>query len=240
MTALRLIAAVLAVVVSFFCDASPAIARTAVQHVAGTTIEGLAKPALRAVRLDRDATLSPVSRIPDQTVPAGALALVAQSAIVTPSYVNVPVEMDVDGRYLRTVFVGYRVVRYVRTAVASRDLVAGTVLASDDLEVARIPFTGQRPNGMQALIGRKIVATFRAGAPVFIEETQSNQIVKAGASVVLIVRDAGVSVVADVVARTGGGLGDEVNIYNPQTNKTLTGTVVGPDRVELNLSGGTL
>ena len=56
---------------------------------------------------------------------------------------------------------------------------------------------------------------------------------------VLIVHDDGVSVVADVVARTGGGLGDQVSIYNPQTNKTLSGTVIGPDRVELNLSGDT-
>jgi flagella basal body P-ring formation protein FlgA len=57
---------------------------------------------------------------------------------------------------------------------------------------------------------------------------------------VLIIHDGGVDVVADVVARSSGGLGDQVALYNPQTNKSLSGTVIGPDRVELDLSGGTL
>jgi flagella basal body P-ring formation protein FlgA len=43
---------------------------------------------------------------------------------------------------------------------------------------------------------------------------------------------------ADVVARTGGGLGDSVTVYNAETNKLLSGTVTGPDRVELVLPGG--
>ena len=144
-----------------------------------------------------------------------------------------------DGKYLRTVFVGYRIQQWVRTAVAAHDLVPGTVLAANDLTTARIPYVGQHTNSESVLVGRKIVSAFRAGSPVYIEQTVTNQIVKPGASVVLIVHDDGVSVVADVVARTGGGLGDQVSIYNPQTNKTLSGTVIGPDRVELNLSGDT-
>ena len=69
--------------------------------------------------------------------------------------------------------------------------------------------------------------------------TKLISLVKAGNTVTLIVDNDGVRVAADVVARTSGGLGDEVSVYNPQTNKTLSGTVVGPDRVELNLSGET-
>lgn len=229
--------AVAAVFAAFAHAALPACAAIAVERVSGTAFESLAKPVAHSVRLTGDSALIPAFRIPDQSVPSGRLSLVAQSAIMTPSYVNVPIEIDVDGRYLRTVFVGYRVQQYVKTAVATHDLVPGTVLSAGDIAIERIPFAGQRSNGAQALVGRKIVAAFRAGSPIFIEQTQTNEIVKPGASVVLIVRDSGVSVVADVVARTGGGLGDEVNIYNPQTNKTLTGTVVGPDRVELNLSG---
>ncbi len=101
-------------------------------------------------------------------------------------------------------------------------------------------FTGQRTNGTEVLVGRRIIAAIRAGAPVTIESTRVDQIVKAGNTVTLIVDNNGVRVAADVVARTSGGLGDEVSLYNPQTNKVLSGTVVGPDRVELNLSGGTL
>lgn len=232
-------AAAVTVLAMLNCVPLPACAQTATQRIAGKRIEALAKPLLAGVRLTGDATLVAAFPIPDQTVPAGSVSLSVQTPMTTPSFVNVPVEVDVNGKYLRTIFVGYRVQQWVRTAVAAHDLVPGTVLSANDLAMARVPYTGQHANSTDVLVGRKIVSAFRAGVPVAIEQTLTNQIVKPGASVVLIVNDGGVSVVADVVARTGGGLGDEVSIYNPQTNKTLSGTVIGPDRVELNLSGDT-
>jgi flagella basal body P-ring formation protein FlgA len=214
-------------------------AQAATQRVNGKRIEHLAKPAADNVSLQGDAALVQAFTILDQIVPAGTLSLSVGTALVNPSYVNVPVEIDVDGKFLRQVFVGYRVQQYVKTAVAAHDLVPGTVLTADDVRMARVPFSGQRLNSAQVLIGRRVVGATRSGATIAIESTQTNQIVKAGNSVVLIVHDGGVSVVADVVARTSGGLGDEIQLYNPQTRKTLSGIVVGPDRVELDLSGDT-
>ncbi|MGC2131197.1 MAG: flagellar basal body P-ring formation chaperone FlgA, partial [Candidatus Aquilonibacter sp.] len=130
--------------------------------------------------------------------------------------------------------------RYVETAVATHDLLPGDVLTAADLKMARMVFVGQRTNGTTALIGRRVISAVRSGAPIIIESTQTNEIVKAGNTVTLIVDNDGVRVAADVVARSSGGLGEHVSVYNPLTNKTLTGTVVGPDRVELNLSGETL
>jgi flagella basal body P-ring formation protein FlgA len=207
------------------------------QRVNGARFEHLAKPVANNVALQGDAALIQAYTIPDQIVPAGELTLAVGTALVNPSYVNVPIEIDIDGKFLRQVFVGYRVQQYVKTAVASHDLVPGTVLSADDVKMARVPFTGQRLNSAEVLVGRRVVAATRSGATIAIESTQTNQIVKAGNSVVLIVHDGGVSVVADVVARTSGGLGDEIQIYNPQTRKVLSGTVIGPDRVELDLSG---
>lgn len=236
---IRFAAAALAVsaFATFVCGPLPACASTAAQRIEGNRIEALAKPLAARIPLTGNATLVAAFPIPDQTVPAGSVSLVAGTPMATPSYVNVPVEVDLNGKYLRTIFVGYRVQQWIRTAVAAHDLVPGTVLGASDLTIARVAYSGQRVNGMQTLVGRKILGAIRAGAPVSIEQTLTNQIVKPGASVVLIVHDGGVSVAADVVARTGGGLGDQISIYNPQTNKTLSGTVIGPDRVELNLSG---
>jgi flagella basal body P-ring formation protein FlgA len=232
-------AATLLLALAFFgCEAAARAAAT--QVLSGARFESLAAPISKAVRLDGDAALVQSYRIPDQVVPLGRVSLVVQSAIVTQSYVNVPVEVDLDGRFLRQIFVGYRVERYVQTAVATHDLLPGAVLAASDLKMSRMVFTGQRTNGTGALVGRRVISAARAGAPVTIEGTQVDQIVKAGNTVTLIVDNDGVRVAADVVARTSGGLGDHVSVYNPMTNKTLTGTVVGPDRVELNLSGETL
>jgi flagella basal body P-ring formation protein FlgA len=234
------LAAALLLTLAFFGSQAGAARAAAMQVLSGARFESLAAPISKGVHLDGDAALVQSYRIPDQVVPLGRATLVVQSAIVTQSYVNVPVEIDLDGRFLRQILVGYRVERYVQTAVATHDLLPGAVLAASDLKMTRMVFTGQRTNGTGALVGRRVISAVRAGAPVTIEGTQVDQIVKAGNTVTLIVDNDGVRVAADVVARSSGGLGDHVSVYNPMTNKTLTGTVVGPDRVELNLSGETL
>jgi len=211
----------------------------ATQRIAGGRFAALAARVANALPADPDASLVAAFTVPDQTVAAGSLKLLARAAVVTPSYVNVPVEVDVDGRQDRIVYVGYRVVQYVQTAVAARDLPPGSVLAASDLKMARVAFTGHRSNGTAVLVGRRIAASYVAGQPISIDQTQVDQIVKPGSTVILIVRDGGVSLVADVVARNGGGLGDQVTVYNAATNKTLSGTVVGPNRVELDLQGAT-
>jgi flagella basal body P-ring formation protein FlgA len=220
------------------CAPQPAYAQAAeTQRISGGRFAALAKHALGAIVLSADDALVQAAPVRDQVVPAGAVSLVLQSPLATPTYVNVPIDIDVDGSFVRTVFVGYRMQQYVRTAVAAHDLVAGTVISDGDLTVARIPSTGRLGNGTDVLIGRKIFVPFRKGQPVYIEETQTNQIVKPGSAVVLIVNDGDVSVVAQGVARTGGGLGDEVSVYNPSTNHTLSGMVIGPDRVQLDIMG---
>jgi flagella basal body P-ring formation protein FlgA len=231
------VAVVAALAVSAGYAPVAARAQAASQHVSGRRFEALAKPVAATVPLEGDSALIAAFPVPDQVLPLGSVSLNVGQALINPTYINVPVEIDLNGKYLRTIFVGYRIQQYVKTAVAAHDLVPGTVLKADDVKIARVPFTGQRLNSTEVLLGRRVVSATRTGQMIAIEATQTNQIVKAGNTVVLIVIDNGVSVVADVVARTSGGLGDEIQVYNPETRKTLSGTVVGPDRVELDLSG---
>lgn len=209
----------------------------ATQSISGTHLTALAQRIVNSLTLPPDTTLVPTYSVPNQILPSGNASVVVGTLVRNPSYVNVPLRFSVNGRYLRTVFVGYRVQRWVNTAVATRDLIAGSVLAATDIAMRKVEFNGQRVNGISALLGRRIEGSFRRGQPIYLEETQTNNIVKAGSTVTLIVDGGGVSVVAEVLARSSGGLGDEVSVYNPQTNRQLSGTVVGPDRVELDLGG---
>ena len=213
-------------------------AQGSVLHVSGQRIEAIASHEIAGLAHDADHRYVAVSVVPDQVVTGGRVALHAQSPIGSPSFVNVPVAIDVDGKLDRTIYVGYRMQQYVETAVAAHDIVPGTVLSEDDLTMARVPYTGRPGNGIDALVGRQITGSVLKGQPVTIEATSVNQIVKAGATVILIVRDNGVEVSAPVVARTSGGLGDQVSVYNPSTNKALSGTVTAPGTVELDISGG--
>jgi len=215
-----------------------ALAQGSVLHVSGQQIAQAAAREIAGLAHDADHEYIAVSTIPDQVLSGDRVALHAQAPIGTQSFVNVPVAIDVDGKLNRTVFVGYRVQQFVETAVATHDIVPGTVLSADDLTMAREPYTGRPGNGIDALVGRKVNGSVLKGQPVTIEATAENQIVKAGATVVLVIRDSGVQVTADVIARTSGGLGDQVSVFNPSTNKALSGTVTGPGTVELDISGG--
>jgi flagella basal body P-ring formation protein FlgA len=214
-----------------------------VLHVSGQRIAQVAAREIASLPHDADHRYVAVSLIPDQLVMVrqahhGTMALHAQAPIGSPSFVNVPVTIDVDGKVNRTVYVGYRMQQYMETAVAAHDIVPGTVLSADDLVLARVPFTGWPANGIDALLGRRVAGSVVKGQPVTIQATSVNQIVKAGSTVILIVRDDGVEVIADCIARTGGGLGDQVSVYNASTNKALSGTVTAPGTVELDISGG--
>jgi flagella basal body P-ring formation protein FlgA len=80
-------------------------------------------------------------------------------------------------------------------------------------------------------------AAANRGALVYVEQTAEVNLVRSGSGVILIVRDGPVQLTADVISRTDGGLGDSVTVYNAKTNKVLSGTVVGPNQVELELPG---
>ena len=150
----------------------------------------------------------------------------------------VPLQISVDGRVAKTITAGYRVQQYIHTAVAAHDLTPGALLTSDDVVLARVLSNGRPAVDIASLVGRKLRAATPRGAAIFVEQTSINQLVIAGSGVILLVHDGPVVLTADVIARTGGGLGESVTVYNSQTNKLLSGTVTGPDRVELMLPGG--
>lgn len=210
----------------------------ATQRVPGKRIALIAQRQLLFLPHDTDKDFVAAGLVPDQVVSDGRIELRAGAPSGGTAFVNVPVEIDVNGKAERTVLVGYRVQEFVETAVAAHDLAPGTVLSADDLTIARLPFTGVPANGTDVLVGRKLDSAVLKGQPVRIQSTAVNQIVKAGSTVVFIIRDSGVAVSADAIARTGGGLGDQVFVFNPSTHKALSGTVTGPGTVELDISGG--
>ncbi len=244
MRSLRLIAAVFLTLAPLGANAqgiamqSPSTGSGPHQLVRGQRIAMLASREVATLSHDASQGFVPVTAVADQIVSDGHVDLRAQSPVGTSAFVNVPVQIEVDGHLDRTVLVGYRVQQYVETAVAAHDLAPGTVLSAGDLKVARVAYAGRPANGVDVLVGRRISGAVLKGQPVAIEATAVNQIVKAGSTVMFIVRDSGVAVAADAIARTGGGLGDQVFVFNPVTRKALSGVVTGPGTVELDISGG--
>ncbi len=215
-----------------------ALAPVVVQTVSGTELAAITDKLAFGLVHDADRTVVPAFRVQDQTVPLGLVKITPLTPMVYPTYVAVPLQIAVNGRVAKTITAGYRVQQYIHTAVAAKDLAPGELLTADDLTVARVPANGRPSVDVGVLVGRKLRAATSRGAQIFVEQTGINQIVKAGSGAILVVHDGPVALTADVIARTGGGLGESVTVYNAQTNKVLNGTVTGPDRVELTLPGG--
>jgi flagella basal body P-ring formation protein FlgA len=207
------------------------------QLVPAAQIASLAEHTARSLVPDPQRALAPAYAVVDQQVPAGTVAIVAGTPQVNPSYVSVPIAIEVDGKLARTVFTGFRVTNYVHEPVAAHDLAAGAVLGPDDLTSERVPFSGRPDIAVESVVGRRIRLAVAGGAVVLPEMTTVDEIVRAGMPAVLIVHDGPVRLAADVIARTSGGLGAYVTIFNPQTQRALSGVVTGPNTVELTLPG---
>ena len=210
----------------------------AVQNVTGAQIAAITDKLAGGLVHDVDRAIVPAFHVRDQAVPLGAVAISTLTPQVYATYVAIPVQIAVDGHVAKTIMAGYRVQQYIHTAVAAHDLAPGAILAADDLTLARVLSNGRPSVDIAALTGRKIRAATSRGAVIFVEQTQVNELVKAGSGAILVVRDGPVALTADVIARTGGGLGESVTVYNAATHKLLSGTVTGQDRVELVLPGG--
>lgn len=210
---------------------------TATQVVPAARLVAVAEKTVHSIINDPDHQVRAESRLSDQRVPAGNVTITAEDAQYNPTYVAVPLLIAVDGKPIRTVFAGYRIVTYVHTAIAARDLPSGTVLGANDVILGRVAYNGRPPLETASLVGRKLNVTLAHGAPIYMEQTQINQIVAPGQPVMYILHDGPVVISADVIARTGGGLGQTVAVYNPMTRKALSGIVTGPGTVEYTLPG---
>ena len=218
---------------------APAVAwQPETQRVPGTEIAALASKAVAKLVDGVKHIATPAFTVSDQMVHPGEVSLAAAAPQVMPSYINVPINISVNGHLEKTTFVGYRVLATMLTAVATRGLNVGTLITKDDVAMLRIATTYRPAVDVETLLGRKLITTVAKGQPVFAETTAVNEIVKAGQPCVIIVRDGPVSLAADVIARTSGGMGDMVAVWNPRTNRALSGTVTGPAQVELILPSG--
>ena len=239
MNARRALAFALTVVL---CTAAGVRASAAIvthQVIAGARVAAIADRIAYGLIAGPDRSIAPAFAVSDQSLPAGTVAIApAGSPFVSATYVSVPVGITVDGRLARTVVAGYRITTYVQTAVSARDLAPGAVIAPDDVTLARVASNGRPAIGLDVLVGRKLNGATPKGAPIYVEQTVANMVVKAGQAAILVVHDSPVALTADVVARTGGAVGDTVTVYNARTGKAIAAIVTGPNRVELTLPGG--
>lgn len=121
--------------------------------------------------------------------------------------------------------------------VLARSLARGDTIAAEDLRVERQPRnragTGRSILDPSEIVGRQARRPLRAGQPAIATEFMRPQVVARGDVVTVVYRSRALQITGRGQALQPGAVGDLVPVLNPQSKRTLHGTVVGPGLVEI-------
>lgn len=207
-----------------------------VQLIAGAKIASVGEREARHCLKDREHGLLALGVV-DQRLPSGRLAITAEAAQCSGSdYLNVPIRLIVNGQPIRSVLAGYRIVKYIWRPLAVHDLPQGHLLDREDFILTKIIDDNSQECDIQTLLGRSLTSALAQGHMPQSWQTASVQVVYSGEPVVLIIRDGNVALAADVVARTAGGIGEAVTVYDEHSERTMSAVVTAPGQVEVRLA----
>ncbi|TCP37516.1 flagellar basal body P-ring formation chaperone FlgA [Sphingomonas sp. BK235] len=126
-----------------------------------------------------------------------------------------------------------RLERPVEVTVLARPVVAGAIVAAEDL---RDWTAGDQPPMRGALsapniVGRAAARRLPAGAVVREGDLRAPQVIRRGEPVTIVLRDGALTISTSGQALNAGGLGETVRVLSDSTRRTLSGRVEAPGRV---------
>jgi flagella basal body P-ring formation protein FlgA len=122
----------------------------------------------------------------------------------------------------------------VQAAVLTRQLARGETIAANDVAIERRPKGAAGANALQTLeqvAGFAARRALRAGEPLRASDVMRPEIVRQNETVTLLYEMPGIFLSVRGKAVESGAEGDLVNVVNPQSKRTVQGTVTGPGRV---------
>lgn len=114
--------------------------------------------------------------------------------------------------------------------VATRNMLRGEAVSAAALEVVEVDRRKLPPDyvaGLQGLEGAEVMAPVRAGEPLRASQVRPSLMVRRGQPVLFTVSRAGLEISIQVEALEDARLGESVKLRNPESGKSLGGTVTG-------------
>ncbi|HUD51034.1 flagellar basal body P-ring formation chaperone FlgA [Parvibaculum sp.] len=127
--------------------------------------------------------------------------------------------------------------------VLTRDVTPGDVVRSQDIDWVRLPATRVSQNIITSesqLVGMSPRHSLRTGEPLRNTDVQAPLVVAKGTQVDMTYVSGSLTLTARGRALQSGAIGDTVDILNPRSNRTIQGTVLGPNMVRVDVLGGSL
>lgn len=144
--------------------------------------------------------------------------------------VTVQVDVEVDGRLVRSSQVGF----FLRTkgsfAVLTSDLARGAELTADRIRWVEIDTTESNVIRVdpELLFGQIARRDLKSGTPLRFHDFVSEALVKRGDHVRIVFQRGGLELEGRGVAKSNGAVGESVRVENADSKKPLVGKVAGP------------
>jgi len=137
-----------------------------------------------------------------------------------------PINMRVAGRVDDT----------VELPVATRRLLAGTVLRAEDVHMARVRVALVHTEVLHHAadaVGMQIRHQIAPGAPLAVNELMRPSMVQRGATVLMLLDSPGIALTAQGQALDSGAIGERIRVLNPVSRAVIEAEVIGPNQVRI-------
>jgi len=143
----------------------------------------------------------------------------------------------VDGKVQANLALRIELAALAPVAVAASDLPRGAVLSLKDVRLSEKDISGLREyyKGTETLLGKGLRRAVKSGEVIHEGMLAILPVVHRGELVILTVRSAGLMLTASGQALENGGLGEIIRVRNNSSQKEVSGRIVGPGKVDLEM-----
>jgi flagella basal body P-ring formation protein FlgA len=137
-----------------------------------------------------------------------------------------PIHLRVTGRVDDT----------VELPVATTRLLAGSVLRTEDVRMARVHMAvvrGEVVHRPGEAVGMQAKRQIAAGQPLVVADLTRPAMVAKGATVLMMLDSPGIALTAQGQAMEAGATGERIRVLNPVSRAVVEAEVIGPDRVRV-------
>ena len=148
--------------------------------------------------------------------------------------VNIVLVVRVNGVVEKNLSLRLRVDAKTEMVTAARQLLGGTVLTADDLQMQKLDLAlaaGYHIKDIADVVGKKTRMTVRAGAPIKSNQLVSVPIIVSGQQVTIVAENEGMKITVSGKARSSGGIGDLIRVQNLVSQKEISARIVDASTV---------
>lgn len=171
------------------------------------------------------------------TLPDGHVTLDIAATARLGGRGNVPIQVLVDGKKVRTIFPRLDVNIFQTVLVSKGRIEHGTQPAENQVELKRQAINvlnGQPLTSPDQLAGAEALRDIPAGTVLTSQLFKVSPIVKVGQVVTVELKSGGLTLVTTGEAKSAGAKGQVIKVLNLESKREFTARVVAPGRVEIN------